>query len=429
MSKITAQRGTNDILPVLKPKEKEFEIHKWHFVERVWAELAGSYGYSEIRTPMFEAVELFLRSSGETSDIVSKEMYDFYDKGERHIALKPEGTAPVMRAYLEHSLGAQGGTTRLWYFNHSFRYGRPGKGRYRQLHQIGAELIGSSSPFADAEIIELVVRFLEKLGIQGLKVMVNSIGRAATREKFRQVILDHVSGWLADQDTEQRDKAERNPLRLLDTKDEGLRAILQGLPSILDYLEEDSKAHFGAVQGALSEAGVDYAVTDDVVRGLDYYNDTVFEVVSTALGDGLSLCGGGRYDHLVKQIGGPETPSVGFGAGVERVILAMQEQGVEFPRVTLDAFVVAATEDAFGPVRQLVRDLRGAGLTASWDVDAKKVKQQFKAADRSEARFTLVLGSDEIEQGLVTVKTMATGEQTSVGRAEISGWLKGQLSE
>ena len=372
---------------------------------------------------MFEEIELFLRTSGETSDVVSKEMYDFFDKGERHIALKPEGTAPVMRAYLEHSLGAQGGTTRLWYFTHSFRYGRPQKGRYRQLHQLGAELIGSSSPFADAEIIELVVRFFEALGMSGVKVLVNSIGRAETRERYRAVILEHVKSWLADQDEEARVKAERNPLRLLDTKDPGLKAVLQGLPSILHNLEDGSKEHFEGVRGALDEAGVSYEVSQDVVRGLDYYTDTVFEVVSESLGESLSLCGGGRYDNLIKEIGGPDTPSVGVGIGVERILLAMESQGLAPERPVATAFVVAATDDAKERVRSLTRELRSEGLDVQWDVDEKKLKQQFKAADRSGTRFTLVLGTAEIEAGTVTIKEMSTGEQTTVNQKECAAWL------
>lgn len=423
MAKFQAQRGTNDLIPGPRGKEQEFEIHRWQHVEQTFASLARQYGYEEIRTPMFEDVELFLRSSGETSDIASKEMYDFFDKGGRHIALKPEGTAPVMRAYLEHSLGAQGGATRLWYFNHSFRYGRPGKGRYRQLHQIGAELIGSASPWADAEVIELVVRFLEDLGIGGLKVMLNCIGRGETRAKFREVILGHVAGWLADQSAEMRDKSEKNPLRLLDTKDEDLRAVLQGLPSILDFLEPESAAHFDKVQSALTEAGVAFAITDDVVRGLDYYTDTVFEVVTESLGEGLSLVGGGRYDNLISQIGGSPTPSVGFGTGVERLILTMMAQGVDLPQPALTAFVVAATEDAQPRVRSFVRELRESGLDVLWDVDERKLKQQFKAADRSGARYSLILGTDEVSAGTVTVKEMATGEQTTILQTECAGWL------
>lgn len=419
-----APRGTNDLTPTVRAKEPEFEIGRWQFVEGVWADLVTQYGYEEIRTPIFEDIELFLRSSGETSDVVSKEMYDFFDKGDRHIALKPEGTAPVMRAYLEHGLGAAGSPTRLWYETHSFRYGRPGKGRYRQLHQFGVELIGSSSPNADAEVIEVAVKFFERVGLGGLKVMVNSIGRGATRSAYRDVILKQVSGWMADQSLDAREKAEKNPLRLLDTKDDDLKGVLVGLPSILEYLEYESRVHFEALQGALAEAGVEFVVTDSVVRGLDYYTDTVFEVVGDALGDGLSLCGGGRYDNLISQIGGPDTPSVGFGAGVERTVLAMIAGGVNPESEKPAAFIVAATEDAWPTVRSLVRALRDEGFDVVWDVDQRKLKQQFKAADRSGAALAVVIGTDEIASGTVKVKALRDGgEEWSVSREGLTACL------
>ena len=423
MAKYQAPRGTHDIVPAPRHKDTIFESHRWQYVEGVYAGLARQFGYEEIRTPMFEDIDLFLRTSGETSDAVSKEMYEFMDKGDRHIALKPEGTAPVMRAYLELSLGNQGATTRLWYFTHSFRYGRPQKGRYRQLHQFGAELIGSASPWADAEIIDLTVQFFEKIGIKGLKVMVNSIGREETRARYQDVILNQVKSWMADQTTDVQKKMLKNPLRILDTKDEKLRAILMGMPSILDYLEDASKAHFDGVQSALDEMGIAYAVSDDVVRGLDYYTDTVFEVVSESLGEGLSLCGGGRYDNLIKQIGGPDTPSVGVGIGVERALLAMEDQAVSLDVPQPLGYVVSATEDAQESVRGLVRSLRSSGLDVQWDVDQRKLKQQFKAADRTRAKYTLVLGTDEVQAGTVTVKDMASSEQVTIPQSEVAEWL------
>ncbi len=425
--KFQAPRGTNDITPGQRVKEPEFEIHRWQSVEKAYSFIARQYGYEEIRTPMFEDIELFLRSSGETSDVVSKEMYDFFDKGDRHIALKPEGTAPAMRAYLEHSLGSQGGATRLWYFSHSFRYGRPQKGRYRQLHQFGAELIGSSSPHADAEIIELVVRFFESIGLAGVKVMINSIGRAQTRDQYRSVILDHVRGWMKDQDSEAQAKAEKNPMRLLDSKDPALKEILTDLPSILNYLEADSRTHFDHVQKNLEEADVSYVINDSVVRGLDYYTDTVFEVVSENLGESLSLCGGGRYDNLIEQIGGPKTPSVGVGIGVERILLTLEQQGKTIEREKPLAFVVAATDDAHSSVRKIVRNLRSAGFAVGWDIDERKMKQQLKAADRAEARYSVILGSDELKDGTVTIKDMSSSNQEVVNQERIIEWLNARV--
>lgn len=421
--KFQAPRGTNDLTPGLRAKEPEFEIHRWQALERQFSQLATQFGYGEIRTPMFEDIELFLRSSGETSDVVSKEMYDFYDKGDRHVALKPEGTAPVMRAYLEHSLGAQGGPTRLWYLTHSFRYGRPQKGRYRQLHQLGAELIGSSSPYADAEIITLVVKFLNSIGLNGVRVLLNSIGRQQTRAEYQEVILRHVDSWLKDQDSEFRAKAAKNPMRLLDTKDPELKSVLSDLPAILEFLEEDSQRHFDQVQSALRENGVSFEILPTIVRGLDYYNDTVFEVVTESLGESLSICGGGRYDGLISQLGGPDTPSVGVGMGVERILLSQIGQGLDVVADRPTAYVVAATEDGYPSVRKIVAELRSAGLAVNWDIDERKVKQQMKAANKAEAKYCLILGSDELTAGTIAVKEMSTGEQITVGQSEVGQWL------
>ncbi len=418
-------RGTNDITPAPRPNEPAFEVHKWQHAERTFQGLVEKHGYQEIRTPMFEDIELFIRSSGETSDIVTKEMYDFYDKGERHIALKPEGTAPVMRSYLENKFAAPGLPTRLWYLTHSFRYGRPGKGRYRQLHQLGLELIGSSSPRADAEIITLAYRFFSTMGMTGQKVLLNSIGKPADRILFGAVILQHTADYFESRDPAERAKAEANPLRLLDTKDPDLRTALQGLPSILQHLSDESLAHFEAVKSALDEEVIPYEVSDDVVRGLDYYTDTVFEVVNESLGENLSLAGGGRYDHLIGQIGGPSTPSVGVGIGVERLLLTLESLGIGQPVPPLDAFLIAATEDAKAPVRQLASSLRDQGFKVLIDLDDKKLGAQFKSADRSGARVALVLGDDELAAGTISVKVLATGDQTSIPQADLAAYLAG----
>lgn len=426
--KFQAPRGTNDIIPAPRQKDQIFETHRWQYLEGEFLGTAWLYGYQEIRTPMFEEAELFIRSSGEASEIVSKEMYDFQDKGDRHVALKPEGTAPVMRAYLEHGMGNSGGPVRLCYINHSFRYGRPGKGRYRQLHQLGLEIVGSDSPLADAEIITATHDFFTRIGLPSVKVMLNCIGDFAAREDYGQTILDHIAPYLGSVETEVAEKMRKNPVRLLDTKDEGLKAALAGLPPISDSISAESREKFEKVQTELRSAGVPFEIDPGIVRGLDYYNDTVFEFVDEAL-PGLSLCGGGRYDSLLEQIGGKPTPSAGVGIGIERLLLALEQKSEEIPVPTPEAFVVAATEAAQPAARDLSRELRSYDFAAVTDVDGKSIKQQMKSADRSRALFSLIIGDDELKKGTVTVKVMETQEQHSVNRSEMVQWLADAIQE
>ncbi|MEX2244245.1 MAG: histidine--tRNA ligase [Fimbriimonadaceae bacterium] len=414
--KYQAPRGTHDVVPG--------KAAAWRHLERTFADLAALYGYGEVRTPMFEDVELFVRSSGETSDVVTKQMYDFKDKGGRHVSLKPEGTAPAVRAYIEHNLGQPGHVTRLWYATPIFRYERPQLGRQRQAHQVGLELIGSSSPAADAEVIEMTVRFYEKLGVSGLRVMLNCIGRADTREKFGAAVLAHVKGWLASQDAEHQAKARKNPLRLLDTKDDELKEALRGAPSILDFLSNESRGHFALVQAHLGDAEIAFDVVPDIVRGLDYYTDTVFEIQSDALGSQNSLCGGGRYDWLVKELGGPDTPSVGVAMGVERALMVMEQQSAAVPAEDRPVFVVAATEGARMTVKEVARELRKNGVGAITDLDDKPLKGQMKQADRSGARFAVIIGDEEIEKDSVTLKDLEGGDQRNVARSALVEGLK-----
>lgn len=412
--KYQAPRGTFDVVPAPYAKEPVFETHRWLAAEAAYRQVASLYGYQEVRTPIFEDIDLFLRTSGETSDIVSKEMYDFMDKGDRHVALRPEGTAPAMRAYIDHAMGGQGVVSRLCYFGPVFRYNRPQKGRFRQFHQAGYELIGSPSPLADAEIIDATVRFFRLLGLSDVVVRVNSIGRGETRAAYEEAILKHVAGWLADQDEEARAKAQKNPLRLLDTKDPDLRMVLDGLPSILGFLGEESAAAFESLQAFLSEQGTPFEVDDAIVRGLDYYTDTVFEVVSTEFG---ALCGGGRYDGLVQQLGGAATPSVGVGIGVERALLVAELAGQAAQAQNATRwYVVAASEDARDAARALAREFREKGVGCSLDLDGRSLKAQFKQADRNGAVLVAVLGDDELASGTVSVKDLVTGEQKTLPR-------------
>jgi histidyl-tRNA synthetase len=408
-------RGTHDILPYSPSLEgKEFSSHAWVKLEEVYRGVFRTFSYDEIRTPIFEDTDLFIRTSGDTSEIVTKQLDTFQDKGDRSCTLKPEGTAPVVRAMLQHNLFQQGVTSRFAYFTEIFRYERPQKGRYRQAHQFGAELVGTSSPLADVEIMELAYRTYRALGIEGLTVRVNSIGRAETRERFRTAILGHVQSFFADKSQEDRDRAERNPLRLLDTKDPALLEALKGLPPVLDFLEDSSRAHFDQVLQSLTDSGVTFEVDPGIVRGLDYYTDTVFEIHSSELGAQSTLCGGGRYDDLVKAIGGPAMPAVGFGAGVERALLVMESLGLLPPPPTIDYYVVAAAEAQREAVGKLARSLRAAGHRVEYDLDGKNLKAQMKAADRRRARYAVILGEDEVSKGIVSLRDLSNSEQTSV---------------
>jgi histidyl-tRNA synthetase len=409
--KFKAQRGTEDILPS--------QVHRWNFVEDTYSQLARQFGYGEIRTPVFEDLELFKRTAGEFSDVVRKEMYDFYDKGDRHLALRPEGTAPAMRAAIEHNLAPQGVHARLFYITSCYRYGRPQKGRLRELHQLGAELMGSSSPAADAEVIEFAYRFISKLGLGDAPIMINSIGKSECRARYSRVIVDHLKGYLDQASDEVKEPILKNPLGVLDSKDEVLKELVRSIPPILDFLEEDSRANFEALKLLLTEAGVKFVVNPSIVRGLDYYNDTVFEFEHPAL-PGLSLFGGGRYDNLVKLLGGSPTPAVGFGMGVERLLLAIEAVGYQFPMLKADFFVVTATESARSECRKLVRELRDQGFHVLHDVDSRSLKSQMRQVDSSGAKHALILGEDEISGGTVTVRDMMSGEQKIVERTKLT---------
>jgi histidyl-tRNA synthetase len=417
MPKFKAPRGTYDVLP-------DTASH-WSRVETAFAEISELYGYGEIRTPMFEETDLFVRSSGETSEVVNKQMYTFLDKGERSMTLKPEGTAPVLRAVLEGGLlNQQGQVVRVWYKTPIFRYERPQKGRCRQAHQVGMELIGSSSPNADAEIIEMTVRFYQALGIKQLGVLVNSIGRAQARRAYADAILNHMASWLKDQDQEGRARAEKNPLRLLDSKDPSIQDLLSGAPVVTDYLEPESREHYDAVLKRLNEADIEFEEAPRIVRGLDYYTDTVFEVEGRMLGAQSALCGGGRYDKLIQELGGSPTPAVGAAMGIERALIAMEAEDLLPDVDRLDVFVVALGDQAIQIGNRIVDRLRKEGVSCQQDIEGKGMKNQMKQAGRSSARWTLILGEDEIAAESVTIKNMDTGDQQTVPQADLVSRLK-----
>ncbi|RYG23703.1 histidine--tRNA ligase [bacterium] len=409
--RIQAPRGTEDVTPDLAPR--------WRHVEETFRALAARYGYGEIRTPTFEETSLFVRGVGDTTDIVTKELYSFRDKGDRDISLKPEGTAGAVRAVLEHSLCPPGTVLRLSYVTPIYRYERPQKGRLREAHQLGLEILGSSSPTADAEVIEVTSRTYAALGLPETVVLLNSLGRTECRLAFRSAVLNHMAAYLQDQGDEVRAKAERNPLRLLDSKDPAAQEALRGLPPITDFLEDDSRSQFERLQQLLTDAGIAYRLDPGIVRGLDYYTGTVFEVHSTALGAQGALCGGGRYDGLVKEFGGADTPAVGVGMGIERALIALEAAKAlpEAPRP--EAFVIAAGKEAEDSALALARELRQAGLAALTDPNARSLKSQLGQADKAKARLALILGTDEIEKGIVQVRVLDASERMDVPRAEI----------
>ena len=403
-------RGTEDVLPT--------NIHRWLHVEQTFREVVGLYGYSEIRTPTFEDTEVFTRSVGDTSDIVTKEMYTFTDRGDRSLTLKPEGTAGVIRSVVQHNLCPAGTIARLSYVIPIFRYERPQKGRMREAHQVGLELVGSASPNADAEVIEITVRFYERLGLSGVGVLLNTIGRDECRAKYREVVLEMAKAYLADQDEATKARAHKNPLRLIDSKDPAAREALAGLPPILNYVEPDGRAKFDRLQELLIEAKVNYQLAPQVVRGLDYYTDTVFVVQSSALGAQSELCGGGRYDNLVKEMGGASTPSVGVAMGIERAIIVLEAIGIEPEKTTSRAFVVQASDSAAPACRDVVRRLRESGISTLTDIDERSLKSQLRQADKSNVRFAILIGEDELAKGVVQVRDLVTGTQTEVPNDE-----------
>lgn len=404
-------RGTHDVLPA--------DSHRWQTIEAKFREFVGRFGYQEIRTPIFEDTELFLRTAGETSEVVTKQMYTFLDKGDRSITLRPELTAPAIRSAIEFSLCPPGTVTRLFYIGPCFRYERPMKGRYRQLHQMGFELLGSRSPLADAEVIEISAKFYEMLGIPNVEVLLNSLGRDQCRARYREVVLQFAEPILKDQDEEARAKAQKNPLRLLDSKDPAMIEAMKSAPSILDYLEDDSRADFAMLQQHLTDANVNFRVSPEIVRGLDYYTGTVFEVQSNKLGTQSALCGGGRYDNLVKQLGGSDTPSVGVGMGIERALIVLEEEGVTWDATRPDAFVAYTGPDTQSQALATARSMRSGGMSVVVDPEGRSLKAQLRLADKLGAKFVVLVGEEEVAKSVVSVRILETGDQKEMELAQL----------
>ena len=405
---IPAIRGTHDILPGA--------IERWQHAEQVIRDVCARYGYREIRTPVIEREELFAKGTGETTDIVQKEMYAFEDKGGERVTLRPEATPSMVRAYVEHALEQALPTVKLFGFGPMFRYERPQKGRYRQFHQLDVEVFGVSDATLDAEVIEMAAALVRGLGIEDAELVVNSVGCRECRPGFSHALLEALGERKADLCADCRRRAGTNPLRIFDCKVPACQPLVDGLPHSTDHLCDACRAHFATTTAQLTALELDYRVSHRLVRGLDYYARTTFEVLGSALGAQNALLGGGRYDGLVRQLGGPDRAGIGFAAGMERLVLAMPEgPGAVSP----DAFVVALGESARPAAHVLARDLRHAGVTTLVDYDARSLRAQMKRADRSRARRVLILGDDEIARGEVTVKNMQSGEQAAVPRAEV----------
>ncbi|WP_250122185.1 histidine--tRNA ligase [Chroococcidiopsis sp. CCMEE 29] len=410
MGEIQALRGTRDILPE--------EVGYWQRVEAVAQEILARAAYREIRTPIFEQTALFERGIGEATDVVGKEMYTFLDRGDRSITLRPEGTAGVVRSLIEHGLQTQGGVQRLWYTGPMFRYERPQAGRQRQFHQLGVEVLGSADPRADAEVIAIATDILQSLGLKNLRLDLNSVGNLEDRQNYRQALVNYLTPYKDELDPDSQERLSRNPLRILDSKDKRTQEIAQNAPSILDYLGSYSRHHFEQVQQLLSDLGIKYQLNPRLVRGLDYYTHTAFEIQSDDLGAQATVCGGGRYDGLVAQLGGPDTPAIGWAIGLERLILLLQ-QLQELPLSKLDFYVVSRGDRAETQALALAQKLRHAGFSVELDLSGSGFKKQFARADRSGAVACLILGDEEAEGQTVKLKWMASKEQQAIAQADL----------
>ena len=406
MTNLRAPRGTKDILPP--------ESHLWHEIERTIDEVARLFGYDEIRTPTFEQSALFKRSVGEETDIVSKEMYLFNDKGGEEMALRPELTASVVRAAIEHNLINQPGALQRLYYNSApmFRYERPQMGRQRQFHQFGVELLGAASPLADLQVIAFALAVYKKLGFSNFHLRLNTLGskasRAAWHEKLHEYLSSHKDGLSEDS----KRRLETNTLRVLDSKNEGDKAIVKNAPSILDYLDAEDKAHFDELQELLKASEISYSIEPTLVRGLDYYSRTVFELTSSDLGSQDALCGGGRYDALIEQLGGPKIPAVGFAAGVERLVIVLQKlRGGEIKTPTPDCYIVLQTQSGKNALIELASGLRNRGYSVVYDIQVRAFKAKMREADKSGSKHVIIIGEGELAEGMATLKNMVTSEQ------------------
>lgn len=400
-------KGTEDVLPK--------DSYRWQFVEDVMRKESAAYGFKEIRTPVFEHTELFARGVGQTTDVVQKEMYTFDTKGGESVTLRPEGTAGAARAVLEHGLVNDSLPIKASYFVSCYRYEKPQAGRLREFHQFGLECYGTQSPVADAELICAAQSIFDRLGIKQLRLEINSIGCPTCRAEYHKALKEYFYGYKDELCETCNSRLEKNPMRILDCKSPVCSKIAQGAPKITDYLCNECKEHFASVQKYLDAAGVEYMVNPTIVRGLDYYTKTVFEFVTDFIGAQGTVCGGGRYDGLIEELGGKHLPSLGFAMGIERLLMLMDKQGIEIPKPsTCDLYVAVMGEKASLKSFEIIKAVRSCGLIAETDIVGRGLRAQMKYADKIGAKFSMVLGDNEIEQGKAVIKNMSNGEQTEI---------------
>jgi histidyl-tRNA synthetase len=402
-----AIKGTKDVLPK--------DVHKNQYIEATALDVASKFGYKEIRTPVFEHTELFQRGVGDTTDVVQKEMYTFDDKGGRSITLRPEGTAGAVRSFLENGLCNEALPQKVCYLTSCYRYEKPQAGRLREFHQFGVECFGTASPLADAEIIALAKSIFDTLGVRDLSLEINSIGCPKCRAEYHKALKEYFASRKDELCDTCKGRLDRNPMRILDCKSPICHEIAQGAPVVIDYLCDECKEHFEKVQKYLDAQNIEYKINPQIVRGLDYYTKTVFEFVSNSIGAQGTVCGGGRYDGLVEELGGQHTASLGFAMGLERLMLLMEAQGCEFPQAEKpDLFIVALGEKATLKALEIAKDMREEGFSALLDLNQRSVRAQMKYADKLGAKFNVVIGDNEVENKIAKLKNMQTGEETEI---------------
>jgi histidyl-tRNA synthetase len=405
---LKAITGTKDILPT--------EIQRWKYLEKVVEEIFTGFNYKEIRTPVFEETALFARSIGEETDIVGKEMYTFIDKGKTSLTLKPEMTASVVRAFIEHSLGKYQSLNKFFYISPMFRQERPQAGRQRQFHQFGGEALGSTSPLLDAEIIIIVYKILSGLGLKDLTVKLNSLGVPGSRENYKNLLREFLNDSKDKLSGDSRKRLDQNILRIFDSKVESDQEILKNAPFLIDYIDEESRNDFEVVKNLLKQSNIPFEIDPKLVRGLDYYTKTTFEIVSGKVGSQSALCGGGRYDLLVEQLGGEPTPGVGFAAGMERILFACEnEQSLNLPEENIDLYIIKLDKNLSSKVFDLALYFRKGDLMVDYDYLDRSVKAQMREANKFNARYVLFIGGDEFQSGKLNLKNMGTGEQKLIG--------------
>ena len=415
-----APKGTKDVLPG--------ESEKWVYLEGLFRQVCKTFGYDEIRTPVFEHTELFQRGIGETTDVVQKEMYTFEDKGKRSITLKPEGTAPAVRAFIENKLYAGAQPTKLFYVTPCFRYERPQAGRMRAFHQFGIEVFGSDNPSIDAEVIALAMEFFKKVGLKRLSLRINSIGCPKCRKEYNELLMKYLDGKKDSLCETCIDRIDKNPMRVIDCKNDSCKAAISDIPLMLDHICDECSDHFEKVKTYLQSMDVEFEIDPRIVRGLDYYSKTAFEIISEDIGAQSTVCGGGRYDNLVSELGGPDTPAIGFGMGIERLLLTIQNNDIELPvQKGLDIFIVAIGDEAQAESMNILSRLRENGISADKDHLGRSVKAQFKYSDKQNARFTVVLGEDEMKNDAVTLKDMKTSQQFEIKLSNLMEEIKERL--